>query len=424
MQKRSLLRICLVLAALILFVPGYSSLAQPTENLEDLIQTICKAVQESTADVYSGRGVAKVHFYYDLPQYKPRYVFDPAPPEPRKREVIGREEREEEFLIDFVFKGQSTRADKYTFMEGKRGEFLRSDVDTAAQSLVYRNERGGLVAIIPPHPSIFYRQMGKDFHPETLNQFCKVPFSMHIEGFFKWAKKITPTYTEDGLLCIKREGDVYHADRYSASTLILDPEADYRPIEYRSDSEVDEYGSVRSVRYQAKWKKYGSAWYIERLKYYEEWKSKEEYKKIQPDYKWWVEIEVESFDPTAEVKDSEFTLEGLNIPIGALVTDRIADVIYYYKTPPVDERDLEEMAEGLPVEEPEVTPAAEKEEPALSAEAEAPLAEPEIAVAQTAPPSSKRTIYITIGVAALVLLLGLILVALRRKAAAGRKSKT
>ena len=118
------------------------------------------------------------------------------------------------------------------------------------------------------------------------------------------------------------------------------------------------------------------------------------------------------------VDPAEFDLDKLGLQPGDIVQDTRANIRYIYKAEAVEvekigEEMVEEMAEGLPVEKSEAT-AAEKEEPALSAEAEPPVTAP--AVAQTTPPSSKRTIYIITGLAALLLLLAAIILALRRKA--------
>ena len=122
------------------------------------------------------------------------------------------------------------------------------------------------------------------------------------------------------------------------------------------------------------------------------------------------------------VDPAEFDLDKLGLQPGDIVKDTRANITYIYKAEAVEvEKMAEEIVKGLLVEEPEVTPADEEEKPVLSAEAGPPLTEPEVAVAQTAPPSSKRTIYIITGLAALVLLLAVVLV-LRRKAAARKKA--
>jgi len=92
------------------------------------------------------------------------------------------------------------------------------------------------------------------------------------------------------------------------------------------------------------WKQYGRTWYVSKGEYGKAPSSYyiigEEPRVYRP-FKNQVEFVVEDFVPDVNISDSEFTLDGLDLPDGMPVVDRVAGVTYRYGTVPLTMADLE-----------------------------------------------------------------------------------
>ena len=299
-----------------------------TKTVEDQIKTVCEVIEKSTRETYQGVGVARVSIYTEAPTpgestmdfaTGEMVVIKPAGPEIQKHE--------EEFLVNFAFKGQSSRADLYEVVDRNPGNLLESLIYTPETTFRYVN--GKYVKILTP-PSMLhsYYKHGYNFHPEAIIRFDGIGFVKKVETFLKAAKTINTKSTDEDLFAIDIEGSkIYPHDQYVA-TLTLDPKANFRPVYYRIDGENTKAGITGHILYEAEWKQYASIWYITDLRY----ETASSYNEgLKGHGKEMVDIHIENFDPKAEVKDSQFTLESLNIPIGTEVRDQKKGLVYKYK---------------------------------------------------------------------------------------------
>jgi len=299
------------------------SFAKPSNNTEDLLRTICNTFEKSLKRTYQGRGLSRVLIFSEVvPSQEITKDYDTGETTLIKPRGTKIETTEQKFLVDFAFKGEASLSEFYEIKEnGDKGKFLSANINTSDMRFLYDAKRSN-AARLPTTQPIKYRSMGYDFHPETLTRIYQMPFVRQMDIFLKYTRAIETHYNVDGLLEVKLEGDK-NDNLYHSRTLVLDPQADFRPVKFKSVSEINRSGSMVEVHYQANWERYTSTWYITNLTYEESRKFKGE---LPTKYR--VEIEVLNFDPDTEVKDSVFDFKNLDIPKGTPMYDRIEGVEY------------------------------------------------------------------------------------------------
>ena len=303
------------------------SLAQSRADVEELIRTASRTLEKSIKETYQGRGTAKVLIHREeIPSAEIAINYDTGETTIIKPRGTKIETTEQKFLIDFTFKGETSMAKRYGIKDnGERGGLLSATINTPEISFHYDGKENYAVQAPTESFQSYYRELGYDFHPETqIKFFPKASFQEIIDGLIKYAREINVTSTKEGLLQIEFKGSKIE-ESHASSFLLLNPQADFRPVEYKEEAEVfSRSGSgIEKTNYQAKWKQYSLTWYITELKSEEsyEWKSK-------PPTKYRVGVEVLNFDPDTEVEDSRFDFENLDIPKGTPVYDRIENIEY------------------------------------------------------------------------------------------------
>jgi hypothetical protein len=89
------------------------------------------------------------------------------------------------------------------------------------------------------------------------------------------------------------------------------------------DKYIDPNNRWGSTETKLKWTKSGSVWYISQAEHI-----------LQPGKRNHISFTVKDFTPNVNVSDDDFTLDGMNIPDGTMVTDSIAHKVYPYKKSP------------------------------------------------------------------------------------------
>ncbi len=351
--KRSFLVLVPVLAGITWLGSGFGAL-QGSPGAPHL-EVILRAVEESTKGVFQGEGRATLHIYEEMPD--PQVIPTVRDPETGQWKQVDAEpgghgmvRSDERFIIDFAFKGESTRIDRHSIGEdGAPQDLIHSFVDTPDIAFLYRSQPNPVLAIMHHGTSHSYRRLGHDFHPDTLIRVAESPaFPEHVGFMVKHSRTTSSSYTDEGLYQLQFDGDVY--DEYAHSTvLLLDPQADYRPVEFTSEDQTDQHGSVFLTRYRARWKEYGDSWYIEDLDYEERDQYKKQTNGVARDRVEKLAVHVDKFDPTVTIDDRRFSLEEMNVSVGTPVQDTVGGLAYKYKQPPFSQADLEKplKASGL-----------------------------------------------------------------------------
>lgn len=196
--------------------------------------------------------------------------------------------------------------------------------------------------------SQFNHRFGYDFHPATFLGINGISFAECLRRCTRNATSMSVGLNSNGLLKIEVEYQDIQGkedDDVLRKILLLDPAKGYRPVFYQSTwSYLAPDKLSWGEQYRVAWQQYGGSWYVMAADY-EALKVGSYVKGEEPQIIWpstqSVRFRVTDFVPDAEVQDSEFTLEGLNLPDGTLVYDSVAGISYRYGAPPVTAADLE-----------------------------------------------------------------------------------
>ncbi len=156
-------------------------------ELLDLLQRVAAAMRVDDAvdpNLQSGRGVAHFH-------------------ETRKESTEGDrwEKQDEERIIQFQFKGNSSRSDIFSGPNGRAKQLEWIFAENPEYGIRYDGDDLG---IEDNDIGIFHRELGYDMHPDTFNRFHGVEPAEFLRGYAGWAKKArlfpSVTVTDDAIL--------------------------------------------------------------------------------------------------------------------------------------------------------------------------------------------------------------------------------
>jgi len=251
-------------------------------------------------------------------------------------------EGDREKIMDFVFKDRLSRSDRFAYASGRRGE---REVCWAVgrKCSVVCNDFNAVVQVHPQKE--FHRRFGYDFHPETFLCVLDDPLPEHLEALIKGPGNISIRFGNNSILHITAS---YKDEKiYACETISIDAAKGYRPVSWK---EIMEYPNQpernKETNCEIEWQKYGSTWYVKSAEFKASWTSRPQADPPvkRKHYKRLVKLTVKEFHPDVEISDSEFTLEGLHLPQGMIVLDRVAGVHYRYGS---GLRGIEELEEPL-----------------------------------------------------------------------------
>ena len=218
--------------------------------------------------------------------------------------------------MTFVFKGELSRTDKF---EEKDGGSSERTVAWAMGPKVYVgcNPHNALIAVNPA--SEWYRQFGYDFHYDSFGRY---------NPNYSLATSIQDLIDGPCEMSVELDGNLLKIvaeirERDYKSTLWLDKEKGFRPV--FMELKLRE-GYLERKRFS--WKQYDGFWYLNSGE--EATWTWEDGAKQPTDPNSKREVVIKKFSPNVDVGDSEFTLDGLNIPQGMVVADRVTGVDYRY----------------------------------------------------------------------------------------------
>jgi hypothetical protein len=160
---------------------------EQSPRMLDILQRVAKAMQvKDTVDpnLQRGRGVA--HFYEIQKESMEKDKW---------------EQEEEDRIIQFQFKGDSSRSDIFSGLKGKVKQLEWIFAENSEYGIRYD---GDDLSIEDNNIGIFHRELGYDLHPETFNRFHGIEVTEFLYRLAKWAKEegLRPsvTVTDDGIL--------------------------------------------------------------------------------------------------------------------------------------------------------------------------------------------------------------------------------
>jgi hypothetical protein len=270
-----------------------------------------------------------------------------------KIENIGAPFEGKDLTVDFAFKDQKSRVDIFESEAEGRGSRLQA---------IAKSDKGFLNVlqheVFVDRLEFYPDNVGQDFHPDTFFTFLG---GMSLVEWFEYQldppepRVISVELDNDDILRVsvrihvvvpKRPGRA--AKEYDSEvTIRLDTQKGLRPVFFESRFTYSD-GSWHARRANLQWAKFGSAWYVSAF----------EYNALPSNHRHTVGT-VKKFSPNVEVSDKEFTLDGMDVPDGMRVNDKIAGVSYRYAAPISLMEDLKK-----PLEEAEFAQKIRKQQPA------------------------------------------------------------
>lgn len=175
--------------------------------------------------------------------------------------------------------------------------------------------------------------MGNDFNPDTFLRWYGTPLAEHLRRVLNGPARLSTKMDNSGILHLIL--DYNDQNKHEHQVLYIDPAKGYRLIGGINIRDV--FGKPdrsHSDFLDINWKQYGTHWYIKDAQFavYSGVHSAEDRSLLEPsDLKRSTKVTVTDFHPDVQVDNSEFTLDGLDIPIGLEIIDRISGLRYKYK---------------------------------------------------------------------------------------------
>ncbi len=194
---------------------------------------------------------------------------------------------------------------------------------------VTRNYSGGTSVQRNP-PLQFYHRLGYDFNPSTFMECYGTPLTVHTERVLDGPATLSTKMDSDGILHLIT--DYRDQNVRTHQDISVDPTKGYRLVDWFRIMELfDRPERSHTDFFEIEWDKYESSWYAKAAKMasYAGVHSPEDISSLRVEnVRTSIAVTVTEFDPNVEISDSEFTVNGLELPVGTLVIDRISGTKY------------------------------------------------------------------------------------------------
>lgn len=231
--------------------------------------------------------------------------------------------------FDFMFKGDLSRSVRFGIKEGQleQPEMLWATGKKCA--VTYNYSGGASVQRYPPRQ--FYHQLGYDFNPSTFMRYYLTPLDVQLERLLDGPSTLSAKMDSDGILHLISD----YKDKNVNQQLVVsvNPNMGYRLV--GSLAIMERFNQPSLYNYtdflEVQWDKYESSWYVKSAKFasYDGIHSPEDRASLEPgNLRMSTTVTVTEFHPNVEISDSEFTLNGLKLPVGTPVVDKISGIIY------------------------------------------------------------------------------------------------
>ncbi|NLG11741.1 MAG: hypothetical protein GX554_01740, partial [Elusimicrobia bacterium] len=221
-----------------------------------------------------------------------------------------RTSKTDKFWIEFLFKGDFSRADKYEFVNGKRGQLIDTYISTPDEEIGYSNENKVVHIQSGKKPFLLLPPMGEDFRPEylvILGHNIKIPELLKDIANRKYRLNITKIESAKDTLTIL--GYLQEKGVNENLTIILDSSSmlpkQVVAHHHSSDNQRLDHN------YQANWKFYGEMMYLKSLTY-------ETGDGIGAVI---IKIDIQDFNSAINIDNAKFRLDSINLLSGTHVYD-------------------------------------------------------------------------------------------------------
>jgi hypothetical protein len=232
-------------------------------------------------------------------------------------------------ILDFIFKGELSRSTKFDMKEGKRDKAEVVWTEGKTSSAIHNYSTN--YASVQRKPVLQFQYEHYDFNPRAFMEYhAGQSLEVYLQKVLDGPASLSTMTDSKGVLHMV--ADYKDPNTHQHSVVLVDPAKGYRltgglSINQRFDRPERTHTDFIDIQ----WKKYESSWYIKAATYTSdagvhspEDKSSLGYDSLIRS----IAIKVTDFHPNVEVSDSEFTLEGLGLPSGTLVIDKVSGKKY------------------------------------------------------------------------------------------------
>jgi len=244
-----------------------------------------------------------------------------------------------ESYITFVFKDELSRTDRFEYSDGKKEKRIGA---RAMGPQVYVGFNPHNAIVLPSPAKEWHRELSRDFHPDTFSNINHYSIADLIQRLIEGSASISLELDNSDFLKIKSD---YRDDKVELKKEYwFDKAAGFRLVLRRRNRTNLESGETSISCLRLSWKQYEQTWYVSKGEYEAgpaySYKIGEE-PQVKKPFQYRQEFVIENLTPNVDVNDSEFTLDGLDLPDGMSVVDTVSGVTYQYGTVPLSTADLE-----------------------------------------------------------------------------------
>ena len=286
-------------------------------KLMDILQRVATKMQnENTVEpnLQSGRGIAQ---FYEIRK--------------ESTEQGKWEKEEEERIIQFQFKGNSSRSEIYSGPKDKIKQLDWIFVENPEYGI---RSDGDDIDIEDNRIGIFHREIGYDMHPDTFNRFYGDKPAEFLNKLTKWQERVelrqSVTISDDGILQLA----YIHTAPNERSTLEvkvnIGPPALVLSLVETEEEDDDKRRTKSSRKYNVYWQWYGDQCYIKNVEHIREnTEFDNDNNPEQPRHRYeHQKLEVLAYEALASIPDRMFTLSGLPLHPDTEVRDRLKKAEY------------------------------------------------------------------------------------------------
>jgi hypothetical protein len=287
-----------------------------SHKLLDILLRVASEMQEKNdidPNLPCGRGIA--HFYEI---------------EKESKEKDKWEKEEEKRIIQFQFKGNSSRSDIFSGPKGKVKPLEWIFAENAEYGI---RCDGDDITIEDNNIGIFHRELGYDMHPDTLNAIHGRKLSEFLSIFAKRAKEVgfrpSVTISDDGILQLSY---VHTAPKEKDTLKVrmnISPPARILSL-IETEEDYDKRRTKGYRQYRVDWQWHLGQCYVKNMEHIEEETEFDIDKNPEQPRHWYKhqKLEVLAYESRAAIPDRAFTVLGLDLKSDTDIRDRLKESEY------------------------------------------------------------------------------------------------
>lgn len=295
--------IILLFLSMLMAVPVFAS--EASQETIATFQTVIKAIH-AIEHPLTGRGSAISEVYFK-----------------------NHEDLSSKKILDFVFKGEQSRTTLFGIREGKREkpEVVWAEGKENAVGHNYSTN----YAMIQRKPIMQFHIHHYNLNPRKFMELnIRRPLVGSLQALLDGPATLSTKSDSKGILHLVSE--YQDPNTYSNRIIFVDPAKGYRLVGgFLAKERFNRTDRTYTDFFDIEWRQYESSWFVKSATYkrYAGVYSPQEESSVGRNHLMRsISIEITEFHPNIEVSDSEFTLEGFNLPPGTRIIDKISGVMY------------------------------------------------------------------------------------------------